>query len=83
MMDHRLGIVVSDGVEGLTRALGVFALLGITPHELLSRLERDRLRIAVCFRADSSRAQLCCARLSVLACVETLSLDCEPSGLVA
>lgn len=83
MTDCRLSVVVSDGVEGLARVLGVFALLGITPDDLQSRRARGRLRIVARFQADPQRAQLCRARLSGLACVEALSLGCEPSGLVA
>lgn len=73
--EHAFEILARDGIYGMNRVLGVFALLGIAPGELQGRQDQDqdRVRIGIRFRADPQRAQLCHARLSAMACVESIS----------
>lgn len=81
--EHAFDIAASDGVYGLSRVLNVFALLGVTPKDLRSCAEQDRLRIVVQFQAEPHRARLCQARLSALPCITSVADGQRLAGPVA
>jgi len=64
-----LTIQVGDGIRGLSRALGVLALLDITPDELSAADAGGFLSVRARILAEGAAARLGLQRLRALPCV--------------